>query len=50
MILLVLWCVAMFLWLLANLPPAAQFIPPAAGGWLAFIAVLLLGLAIFKVL
>ena len=50
MILLVLWCVAMFLWALVNLPGATNFAPPYIGGWLAFFAVLMLGLAVFKVL
>ena len=49
MILLVLWVVAMFLWLVLTVPQAAQF-APAAGAWLAWIAVLLLGLAVFKVI
>jgi hypothetical protein len=47
MIVLVLFVVTMFLWFLTNLPvpQAAQF--GWAGGWLAFIAVLLLGIFLF---
>ena len=48
MILLVLWVVCMFLWFLASVPvgPLAQF--GAAASWLAFVAVLLLGLVVFR--
>jgi hypothetical protein len=47
MIILVLFVVTMFLWFLTNLPvPQAQQFG-WAGGWLAFIAVLLLGIFLF---
>jgi Fe2+ transport system protein B len=47
MIVEILFVVCMFLWFLTNLPvpQAAQF--NWAGSWLAFIAVLLLGVFIF---
>lgn len=49
MILLVLWVVTMFLWLLVTVPvgPLAPY--AGASSWFAFVAVLLLGLAVFKV-
>lgn len=48
MVLMVLFCVAMFLWLVSVLPypplaPLAQ-----ASGFLAFAAVLILGLVVFR--
>jgi hypothetical protein len=47
MIVTILFVVTMFLWFLTNLPvpQAAQF--NWAGSWLAFIAVLLLGVFLF---
>lgn len=49
MILLVLFCVAMFLWFLSLLPVGPLAGSPAPA-WLAFISVLLVGLVVFKVL
>lgn len=47
MVLEILWVVTVFLWFLANLP-VPQIAPFSwANSWLAFIAVLLLGLFIF---
>lgn len=45
MLVLVLFIVVMAIWFLTLLPPLAQF--AAASPWLAFLAVTLLGIAVF---
>lgn len=47
MVLEVLFIVVMLLWFLSQLPVPQVASYPWAGGWLAFIAVLLLGVFIF---
>lgn len=47
MIIEILFVVSMFLWLLTNLPTAPMNQFGWANNWLAFIAVLLLGLYLF---
>jgi hypothetical protein len=48
MVILVLFVVCMFLWFLSCLPvPQIAPYASAAGGWLAFISVLLLGIYLF---
>lgn len=47
MVLEILFVVCMFLWFLTNWPVAAMNQFQWAGSWLAFIAVLLLGLYLF---
>jgi len=50
MIVMILYCVVMLLWALSQLPwpnPENRPWAPYASGWLNFIAVLLLGIAIY---
>jgi hypothetical protein len=45
--LLTIFIVLMVIWLVSLTPPAVQFAPYS--GWVAFLAVLVLGLAVFSV-